>query len=208
MIWLTSSSKPGLPSRMQRGGIGAAILYLTWGLKGGNAQVIRALIRAGAGSDKDAKNFVTGRTPLHVAAVGGKEAVAKALIMAGADVNIRDAEKDAPLHPLHLAIQGGHGGLVETLLLSGADPNTIRLSGDYPMHLAARRGLDEAVLALVQKGVDLNSFDANCRTPLYVAGRNLSTVKKLRTEGANVNIQMEYSKTVLHYAAESSCRSA
>lgn len=67
--------------------------YCNAAAEGGNDQVITALIRAGAGADKNGKAPDSGRTPLHIAALGGKEATAKALIMAGADENILDADK-------------------------------------------------------------------------------------------------------------------
>lgn len=162
--------------------------------------MIRALIRAGAGVDKDAKNDI-GRTPLHVAVAGGKEAAAKALVMAGADVNTRDANKDAPLH---LAIEGSHGGLADTLLLRGADPSVNNRDGVYPIHRAAYRGLDEAVLALAQKEVDLNSVDKYVWTPLRIAALqdNISNVRVLLAEGARPNFRMVSSFTVLHFTAE------
>lgn len=171
------------------------------GAEGGNAQVVRALIRAGAGADKDAKKPLIGSTPLHMAAIGGKQAAAKALIMAGADVNIRDFSEHTPLH---LAIEGSHGGLADTLLLSGADPSAKYPNGDYPIHCAAYWGLDEVVIALAQKDGRLNRLGARERTPLCIAAleENLSTVRVLLAEGADANFPIKYSQTVLHFMAE------
>eukprot|EP00903_Cladosiphon_okamuranus_P016991 g15660.t1 len=63
---------------------------LNAGAEGGDGQVT-ALIKAGAGADKNAKVPISGCTPLHLAILGGKEAAVKMLIIAEADVNILDA---------------------------------------------------------------------------------------------------------------------
>ncbi|CAM9939466.1 unnamed protein product [Ectocarpus sp. 12 AP-2014] len=108
----------------------------------------------------------SGHTPLDLAVAGGKRAAAKALIMAGADVNALDATNDGPLHH---AIKGDHVGIAKDLLLSGANPMQAGSIGDFPIHLAAYHGLDEVVLALVQKGIDLNCVNNEPDTPLCMA---------------------------------------
>ncbi|CAN0414046.1 unnamed protein product, partial [Ectocarpus fasciculatus] len=106
--------------------------------------------------------------------------------MAGADVNVLDAANDGPLH---LAIKGGHVGIAKDLLLSGANPVQAGSFGDFPIHLAAQHGLDEVVLALVQKGVGLDCLNDDGETPLYVAlwWDHVATMKVLLAEGADPN---------------------
>ncbi|CAN0128902.1 unnamed protein product, partial [Ectocarpus fasciculatus] len=75
------------------------------------------------------------------------------------------------------------------LLLSGANPVQAGSKGDFPIHLAAQHGLDEVVLALVQKGVDLNRVNTRGQTPLDVAlwWDHVATMKVLLSDGADPN---------------------
>ncbi|CBN79339.1 F-box domain and ankyrin repeat protein [Ectocarpus siliculosus] len=159
-----------------RGCHGKTLLHAA--AEGGNVQVITRLRNAGAGEDMKAKALDTGHTPLDLAVIGGKEAAAKALIMAGANVNMLDATNDGPLH---LAITGGHVGIAKDLLLSGANPVQAGSNDNFAIHLAACYGLDEVVLALVQKGVDLNCVNTRGEIPLCVAlrGDHVATIKVL-----------------------------
>ena len=168
--------------------------------EGGNAQIVSALITAGAGQDMKARASATGNTPLHLAVAGGREAAAGALIMAGADVNVLNDKEEAPLH---LAIVGGHAKLAKDLLFSGADPSQ-KSKGHYPIHRAVRHGMDEVVRALVLKRVDLNCLDFLERTPLVVAvqeGR-VSTLRVLLDGGADASFRNNVSKPALHVAAQ------
>ena len=170
------------------------------GAAGGNADVVLALIAAGARDDMTARVPSTGNTPLHLAVVGGMEAAAGGLIMAGADVSVLNDREGAPLH---LAIEGGHVRVAKDLLLRGADPNK-KSRGYYPIHRAARRGLDEVVRALVLRGIDLNCLDFLERTPLVIALEegHLSAVKTLLAGGADASFRDHISETALHVAAQ------
>eukprot|EP00752_Nemacystus_decipiens_P009763 g8719.t1 len=126
--------------------------------------------------------------------------------MAGADVNLRDATTDTPLN---LAIKGGLMRVCRDLLIGGADPNVKGSDFEYPLHLAAGRGQDEVVLALVQRGVDLDLLDLSDeddeKTPLVAALVNDhdSTVKALLAGGAKANARMNADgQTALHIAAQ------
>lgn len=180
-----------------RGHHGRTLLHA--GAEGGNAQVVSALLRAGAGADKNTKGQLTGRTPLHLAVVGGKEAAAKVLMLAGADVNILDALNDAPLH---LAIAGGHVRLACDLLLSGADPNLMFQRSSYPIHLATRLSQYEVVRDLTHKGADVNCLDSLGSSPLFIAvsAGHVSITKVLLNGGADVRAPRPDSMSLLHVA--------
>ncbi|CAM9452100.1 unnamed protein product [Ectocarpus sp. 12 AP-2014] len=139
----------------------------------------------------------SGHTPLDLAVAGGKRVAVKALIMSGVDVDALDATNDGPLHH---AIKGGHVGIAKDLLLSGNNPMQARSNGDFPIHLADWHGLDEAVLALVQKGIDLNCVNNERDTPLCMAmvRNHVVTKKVLLAAGADPN-----SGLALHEAASS-----
>ncbi|CAB1104400.1 unnamed protein product [Ectocarpus sp. CCAP 1310/34] len=105
----------------------------------------------GAGGDIKAKAPHTWHTPLDLTVTGGKEAAAKALIMAGADGHMWEHR------------------VAKDLLLSGANPIQAGSNGNFPIHLAACHGLDEVVLAVVEKGIDLNCLNNKREIPLLLA---------------------------------------
>ncbi|CAM9452242.1 unnamed protein product [Ectocarpus sp. 12 AP-2014] len=177
-----------------RGCHGKTLLHAA--AEGGNVHVITRFSTALAGGDMNAKTRDTGHSPLDLAVIGGKRAAAEALIMAGVCVNTLNATNDGPLH---LAIKGGHARIAKDLLLSGANPIQAGSNDDFPINLAAGHGLDEVVLALVQKGVDLNCPNRRGETPLgeAVSGDHAATMKVLLAAGADPN----YCGNLLHFAA-------
>lgn len=62
---------------------------------GGNADVMSALIRGGAGADVNKVTVSSRRSALYTATCCGRDAAAKRLILAGADVNFRDPVQSA-----------------------------------------------------------------------------------------------------------------
>ncbi|CAN0236128.1 unnamed protein product [Ectocarpus sp. 4 AP-2014] len=150
-----------------------------------------------------ARTLDTVHTPLDLAVVGGKEAAAKALIMTGANVNTLDSTNDGPLH---LAIKGGHVGIAKDLVLGGANPVQAGSNGDFPINLAACHGLDEVVLALGEKGVDLTCLDNKRETPLRLAviGDHLNkaaAIPALLEAGADIEGRTWMGSTPLQHAA-------
>ncbi|CAM9242574.1 unnamed protein product, partial [Ectocarpus sp. 8 AP-2014] len=182
-----------------RGCHGKTLLHAA--AEGGNVHVITSLRRAGVGEDIKVK-ALHWHTPLDLAVIGGKQAAAKALIMAGADVNARDSTND---DPLHLAIKGGQVGIAKDLLLSGANPVRAGPNGNFPIHLAACHGLDEVVLALVKKGIDLDCLNNERETPLRLAVREnhnkAAAIRVLLEAGADIEGWCVTGRTPLHGAA-------
>lgn len=76
------------------------------------------LIRYGAALE--ARDQISGRTPLHVAAFHGFVDVVNILVTGGALVI---AEDSMGMTPLSLAVNSGNEAVVEVLLSHGADPN-------------------------------------------------------------------------------------
>ena len=97
----------------------------------GNIEAVKKFLAAGI--DVNAKAFITGSTPLHIAAT--KEVV-ELLIAKGADVNAKDKYDMTPLHP---AAGRGHKEVVELLIAGGADVNARDEDGDTPLDWADRR---------------------------------------------------------------------
>ena len=108
----------------------------------GNIEAVKKFLAAGI--DVNAKAFITGSTPLHIAAT--KEVV-ELLIAKGADVNAKDKYDMTPLHP---AAGRGHKEVVELLIAGGADVNARDEDGDTPLDWADRRN-QTATTALLRK---------------------------------------------------------
>jgi ankyrin repeat protein len=98
----------------------------------GAANVVRALIRAGA--NVDACDGVKHCTALHMAARRGNIEIAEALLDCGADMEARDSLGDTPLRR---AVNCGQTGVAALLLSKGADPHSRGSKGLTPA-LAAR----------------------------------------------------------------------
>ena len=121
---------------------------LMWAAAEGHADVVNALIAAGAGIDA---RLGSGFTPILFAAREGRIDAMKALIDAGADPNdwIRPPEDEASAprgysgappfgaSALLIAVENGHFELALDLIDAGADPNAAR-TGYTPLHALTR----------------------------------------------------------------------
>lgn len=125
-------------------------------------------------------------TPLHIAADEGFTRAAKVLIESGANVNAIDGRN---LAPLHYASVANRTEMVQLLLSCGADPNA---RGSYdadaqplanscatPLHVAALKGHDSVVSALLAGGAVVDTPDRDSSTPFHLAVVNnqASTVR-------------------------------
>lgn len=174
---------------------------------GGNERIVWALIDAGAKPDIDTKavhDEYYSRTPLQLAVVLDHEAAAKALVAAGADMT----------GALGLAASTGTEGLACDLLLAGADPDDPYEDdeGDMlsPLELACRRGLDQLVRALLQKGAEKFPAAGMGYTLLHAAagGGHASTAKILLGAGLELDHFSWDGKTPLHSAAKADSAAA
>jgi ankyrin repeat protein len=150
-----------------------------WAAADGHADVVRALIRAGA--DPQA-TLDSGFNPMLFAVRNGQRAVVQALIEFGSDINAAVAVSKANnkglkpgTTPLLLAIENGHFDLAVDLLDAGADPNEQRRGGYTPLHAmtwvrkplrgdgdpppsgSGRTTSLDFVRLLVQRGADVNA---------------------------------------------------
>ena len=130
---------------------GDGMSALHWGAERGDAEIVEALVNAGA-----AVNAVTRighYTPLHVASTGGHAAVIERLVEAGSDVSA--AASTTGVTPLHLAAAAGSAAAVAALLDRGADADAReRAWGQTPLIFAAARDRVEAVRVLLERGAD------------------------------------------------------
>ncbi|QMV45717.1 hypothetical protein HC358_00995 [Wolbachia pipientis] len=187
---------------------------LHYAAKKHNEDIANALIKAGA--DVNAKDQ-DGRTPLHWAAIERNKDVASALIKAGADVNAKD---DYGRIPLHWAINAGSIEVTQILLETKVNVNAQDKNGKAPLHLAAKENHAELVKVLLSNRADISVKDhhgdtlfnlttneeikallRNAALLEAVKSGNISEVKHLVSEGADVNVVEDFF-TPLYWAAK------
>ncbi len=134
------------------------------------------------------------------AELGDVEAV-RALVRDGADVN---AAQGDGMTALHWAALNDDGSMVEVLRYAGAhlEPTT-RLGAYTPLHLAAHRGHNSAVTALLGAGAKVAARTSTGVEPLHLAAESgdPATVEALIAAGADVDaVDSRMSRTPLMFA--------
>jgi ankyrin repeat protein len=123
-------------------------------------KIARLLIEAG--SNVDTRDLQKA-TPLFKAAFEGDIDFVQWALQKGADPN---AKNDASLTPLYVACENGHSAVVTLLLEAGASHRMkVPHSNWTPMSIAANRGRNKCVKALLTYGADPNVKGHFCHTP-------------------------------------------
>ena len=166
-----------------RGADGATPLHLA--AEAGNADVIRALLNAGAdvsvvcrGGEFQGKRPYDAAEPgppqnaFHVflfetIAMGRVEGVRR-LLIGGLPVDARDGF-ELNDSTLHWAVSFSSAPVLSLLLSHGADVNTVNAENASPLHVAAKAKNAEIVAILVREGGNVNLVDAHGFTPLKYA---------------------------------------
>ena len=128
----------------------------------GDLAAVEQLIEAGTGIDARSAH---GATALHVAAEFGFPDVAGALLAAGASVHAVDRDLWSPL--LRAAYEG-HADVIE-ILSPTSDLWHRDAFYDGALELAAKRGRQDAVAALLDAGLVASAPDNDLSTALHVA---------------------------------------
>jgi len=145
---------------------GDGVTALHWASRHGDAEIVTALIAAGAHAREATR--LGGYTPLHLAAERGSAPIVKALIGAGAVV---DARTSTGATPLMLASAAGDTAAIKALLDKGADVNAKESDRfQTPLIFATANNRLEAVTLLVARGADPNA--ATKLTDLAALSRN------------------------------------
>jgi uncharacterized protein len=145
---------------------GDGVTALHWAARHGDAELVNALVAAGAKARAETR--FGSYTPLHLAAERGSAAIVKALLTAGAPV---DAKTATGATPLMFAAAAGDTGAIAALLDARADVNAgenDRLQ--TPLIFAAAGGRLDAVRLLIARGADPNA--ATKLTDLGALSRN------------------------------------
>ena len=151
-------------------GVMADMPVLSAAARHGGAEIVQALIKAGA--DVNGANEA-GFTALHNAAHEGHTAVARVLLQAGASVDAKTSDGDSPLHS---AAIGGRTEVVALLLSAGASVHSQDRLKSTPLHDAVGIGCVQVVKALIQAGANVNAVeDLFGDTPLTKATQYCSS---------------------------------
>lgn len=140
-----------------------------------------------------------GKSPLlHGAAMYDYKECLKVLIDAGADVNSTDSEGTTALHWAAMHVRPDS---IQLLIEAGADVNKTDTNGYTPLLSISRR----SPLIVYEEHIDL-LFESNDKQLLstYIELKKQNARKcilQLIAAGADVNAELSYSATALHYAA-------
>src|SRR5262245_40674165 len=145
---------------------GDGVTALHWAARRGDAELVKALVAAGANAR--ATTQFGSYSPLHLAAERGSAAIVKALVDAGAPV---DAQTNTGATPLMFAAASGDVPTITTLVDKGAAVNAQESDRlQTPLIFAAATGRVDAVKLLIARGADKNA--ATKLTDLNALSRN------------------------------------
>jgi len=169
---------------------GDGVTALHWAARQGDADLVAALVAAGAKARVETR--FGAYTPLHLAAERGSAPIVKALVSAGATV---DAKTSTGATPLMLAAASGDTGAITALLGAGANVNAAeddRLQ--TPLIFATANNRLDAVRMLIARGADPNAatrltdLGALSRNGENPDGRNLASPPRPDARAARVLI--------------------
>ena len=138
-------------------------------------------------------------TPLHSAAKRGNVEVAEVFISHGADIEARNGDGRTPLHTAVASlvlstVEDKKKEIVEFLIAKGASVNTSDNQGRTVLSQAMGQGHTQVAELLRQHGATETLHEA-------VASADIDEVKRLISEGHDVNSRDNKGQTPLHFAA-------
>ncbi|KAH8125519.1 ankyrin repeat-containing domain protein [Trichoderma asperelloides] len=151
------------------------------------------------GADIEAKNNISGSTPLHRAAWNAQVYMVQLLLNQGANVEATDNDGD---RPLHFAVQKREADITRLLLHQGANIEAKDSYGETPLHITASEGDVDLARLLLDQGADVNANNKGYRTPLQLAAESghVDMARLLLDRGASINAWDENGNTALSLA--------
>jgi ankyrin repeat protein len=143
--------------------------------------------------DVNAKD-IEGMTPLHLASSFGHQKIVQKLLKSGAKIDIQAKSGFAPSH---CAVRYGKYDVLKILLENGADKN-LRINNDSGntliLLLLSLSNISSSIFnLLLNSGVELNCYNTQLETPLYLAVKNkyYYGIEQLLNHGAHVNFILD-----------------
>ncbi|KAG8186857.1 hypothetical protein JTE90_024103 [Oedothorax gibbosus] len=166
---------------------------LHFSVEGNHRDAVKLLIEAGASVEADA----SGLTPLYFAVISNRKEIVMDLIKHGADPNVG--------YLLHYSIMHNFTDISHILINTEKCNINIqeKKTNTTPLLLAALRGQETVVGALLIKGADINSTDNLNMSALHCAATqgHDDAVKVLLKYNAKLNVRADDGSTPLHLAA-------
>ncbi len=146
------------------------------------------------GSDVNARNR-NGHTPLYLTVQANNRIIGEYLLSTGADVFYSDSDNSSPLR---LAFEWGNE--VQDWFLTSEVIKAIDGIGNTPLHYAAEWKLNNAVLAILEKGGNPNAQNSNGETPIFNAAKsnNIEAIQVLLRNGADKDLRNYLGNTIIH----------
>jgi ankyrin repeat protein len=151
----------------------------------GNPAILRTVLESSSDLHKRSNG---GTTPLHYACSAPGDSVANVkAIYDRLPTSRRNADSNILEKPIHYAAAEGNAKVVEYLLSNGSNANVQSSTGITPLMLAAARGHESTISALVAGGAELETA-TRAGPALFYACRygKLEAVRTLLECGANV----------------------
>ena len=147
----------------------------------GNADIVKALLSAGANTEVRNKDDFT---PLLLTVFNGRiftgrNDIAKLLIDAGANVNTLTSPYYCYYSVLHYAAWHGNMETVRLLLDNGAHDDDRTGDGNTPLALAAHGACNDVLDLLIRRGCNVNNADKSVLVALFVSLSHLCLVSTI-----------------------------
>lgn len=154
-------------------------------VEGGHLAVVQTLLAHGAAIDLPDGN---GYTPLfYTCSKNDKLEIAKVLVEYGADINYKTSNGD---RLLHLVAESNNLRLLQYFLSKKALVNLRGCNTQTPLYIAAAKGYEQIVQALLQAGADANQLGmtsiGNRTLSVAINNKHLGVIRMLLKAGAQV----------------------
>ncbi|XP_063002928.1 DNA-binding protein RFXANK [Elgaria multicarinata webbii] len=116
--------------------------------------------------------------------------------------NLLNKPDERGFTPLMWAAAFGEIEIVRTMLEWGADPHVLAKERESALSLASTGGYTDIIVLLLEKDVDINTYDWNGGTPLLYAvrGNHVKSVKALLARGADLTTEADSGYTPMDLA--------